>query len=761
MLSVLFIYLLLAVLSLVLPNAAQLQPPIGFLGAVATVLGTVFGLVPLIQPPPGRITVPPAYRRNFLWDLLSQFIRPRLESQLGRLRRIQIGLQSVPDAVVRPRIVLRRREAMDQDLPHGSQLADVYEEARGALLVLGPPGSGKTTALLELTVALIGDAESDDRLPIPVFLALGSWTSRHPRFEDWLVHMLTLEFGARASYARAWLEAGQILPVLDGLDEVPEDRRDACVDAINRFRREYRLDVVVSSRTQDYESLLQGLELNAAVALEELTEKQVEAYLAAGGESLAELRVALETDDDLRKLSRNPLWLGLMISAYMDPERPPHSEFESIEEHRRWLLYAYVERALDGEHDVPPTYEKGAAAWWLAWLANEMSTRHMPVFLLERLQPDWIPRKGFKVMYGFTTPSLLILLFGYGFWCLSALVLGAMLTWDFGWPMLQSVDTPMSLFRDHMHGLLGSAGTVGLMFVLFAIAVRLIFSGVAARANVHLKPDARRETRAIGDAVCDLSTVFSAAVSGLYRITPVETLTLASLKEFWRSSRGGTPIPVRQRLARYAVCFLFLAGLGGLLWMLDLRRGTESHVLRTLEINPLSLAAELSASADISDRLQAYLMMAEIPASVLTIIAAWLVPQVPVDVETKRRPNEGIRRSGANAIRLGLVGWLLGTLFLLLVVEMPLGAKVVTSVWYGTFVGLCVGIVSGGYAYLQHCALRLALGASYCIPPDLRYERFLEYAVSRRLLRRAGGGYEFVHPLLQQYLADTYRRATT
>ena len=36
--------------------------------------------------------------------------------------------------------------------------------------------------------------------------------------------------------AYRWLQGHEIAPLLDGLDEVADKHRDACVDAINEFR---------------------------------------------------------------------------------------------------------------------------------------------------------------------------------------------------------------------------------------------------------------------------------------------------------------------------------------------------------------------------------------------------------------------------------------------------------------------------------------------------------------------------------------------
>ena len=59
---------------------------------------------------------------------------------------------------------------------------------------------------------------------------------------------------------------------------------------------------------------------------------------------------------------------------------------------------------------------------------------------------------------------------------------------------------------------------------------------------------------------------------------------------------------------------------------------------------------------------------------------------------------------------------------------------------------------SGGYFVVWHYAARLAMWSRGKGP--WHYARFLENAVDRILLRRAGGGYLFVHRLLLEHLAQ-------
>jgi hypothetical protein len=63
------------------------------------------------------------------------------------------------------------------------------------------------------------------------------------------------------------------------------------------------------------------------------------------------------------------------------------------------------------------------------------------------------------------------------------------------------------------------------------------------------------------------------------------------------------------------------------------------------------------------------------------------------------------------------------------------------------------GLSFGLGAAVQHGIIRL-LFARYDIAP-IRYVRWLDHAVSLRLLYRGpGGGFIFMHRLLQEYLAD-------
>ena len=75
----------------------------------------------------------------------------------------------------------------------------------------------------------------------------------------------------------------------------------------------------------------------------------------------------------------------------------------------------------------------------------------------------------------------------------------------------------------------------------------------------------------------------------------------------------------------------------------------------------------------------------------------------------------------------------------------------------GLFIGLFVGLMKGGLAWLQHYTLRFLLHKSGLLPwRDHDLIAFLDHACDRIFLRRVGGGYIFVHRLLQEHFAAKY-----
>ena len=200
-----------------------------------------------------------------------------LKSSLYNEVLIRLNLTEQPKAVDnRPwDLILQQPGKPNYDIPPGTPIIDVFDQMGGLLLILGEPGSGKTTMLLELADGLLKRAESDPTYPTPVVFNLSSWAENRQPLAEWLVEELRAKYNIPKKVARRWVENDELLPLLDGLDEVAEDHRNRCTEAINEFHREHLVSLLVSSREIEYEMLTEHLKLQGAISLKALSQKQV------------------------------------------------------------------------------------------------------------------------------------------------------------------------------------------------------------------------------------------------------------------------------------------------------------------------------------------------------------------------------------------------------------------------------------------------------------------------------------------------------
>jgi len=136
---------------------------------------------------------------------------------------------------------------------------------------------------------------------------LSSWALDRRPLADWLVSELTASYDVPRRIAKRWIDGNRIVPLLDGLDEVTNQHRNACAEAINAFRgRDHGLlRLAVCIRTGDYQTLTTQLRLHEAIEVQPPTDAQMDDYLAALGTSTAELRDAVHADRELMELLRS------------------------------------------------------------------------------------------------------------------------------------------------------------------------------------------------------------------------------------------------------------------------------------------------------------------------------------------------------------------------------------------------------------------------------------------------------------------------
>ncbi|GHF79735.1 NACHT domain-containing protein [Streptomyces thermodiastaticus] len=315
----------------------------------------------------------------------------------------------------------------------GSSLADTFLGLpHRRLVVLGSGGSGKTVLAVLLTLDLLArklgifaqhghgteprsPAEPDT--PIPLLLSLESWDTRRLSLAAWLEERLRLDhpglpFVDGEHPAGLLVRRRRVLPVLDGLDELPAPRRAEVLDALTEGLGTDG-DAVLVSRTDAYETLsASGRALPCATVIESLPlrPRDVARYLeqlarhTGRPDAWAPLIRALadEPSGPLAQALSSPLMVWLVRQAYAaapaDPRELLDGRFRdrrSVETH---LLDRIVPAAFprlppdDGRLHPPRTWDPQRARVWLAFLARQLSRRGESELAWWRLSQAPLPR---------------------------------------------------------------------------------------------------------------------------------------------------------------------------------------------------------------------------------------------------------------------------------------------------------------------------------------------------------------------------------
>jgi hypothetical protein len=305
---------------------------------------------------------------------------------------LHLGLTEYPAMVTRVLdLYAQRPDILAQEWAPGTRLSDIFDRMDQALLILGAPGTGKTTLLLQLARELLLRAAQDPEHPIPVIFPLSSWAQQRQPLAAWLVDALNEQYDVPRKTGQAWVEADQVLPPLDGLDEVQAGHRAACVEAINIFRQDHGLlPLVVCSGITEYKALGVQLRLQGAIVVQPLTRVQVDSYLTQIGEPLAAVRQVLQEDPQLWELLDTPLMLTVVTLAYAGQPAETLLLRGTLVERRQSLFTTYGHRMFQRRRPVP-RYPQAQTERWLAWLAWQLMQHSQTDFYLERLQPDWLP----------------------------------------------------------------------------------------------------------------------------------------------------------------------------------------------------------------------------------------------------------------------------------------------------------------------------------------------------------------------------------
>ncbi|MFI6523856.1 XRE family transcriptional regulator [Streptomyces uncialis] len=628
---------------------------------------------------------------------------------------------------------------LDSDLPH---VAEVYGRVpSGRMVFLGRAGSGKSILTIRFVLDLLADPAPLKR--VPVIFSLGSWDPTATVLHDWLTDRLLRDHPhlvqrvpSGATLAAALLDAGLILPVLDGFDEIAEALRPTALAALNTTS----LPLVLTSRRREYAEAVRAagtpLTWAAGVELADLTPGDLTDYLprtsrpvtARGSSRDRDANVwdlvleTLRTQDtvasrNLTRVLNTPLMVVLARTIYSETSGTSPKELlnttrfpteHALEEH---LLASFVPtvyrrtpvRAVSGGHGRRDDHDPDRVQYWLGYLAHHMARLED----LDQRDLAWwrigdALRRSTRIIAVVLTCTLSVTV---PLWLIAVIALG-----------LGSGDSAAGI------------GTVILEGALFGPAAGLAFGSVYwlmsrfgttafTPAHVRLRLPGVRRTRA--------------RVGG----RPMRTFT----SRFGPVLLGGSVMGAGFALA-VALEHALVKGT-------PLTSGT---VIEGTLVNMLAFG----------------LIFGSATALVFGLIAAL---ETPLDIATAATP------AGLLAVNRQAVGRQVLVLVPALTLTIALGGHLVTGLlrnilgplnWTpsaGLFIG-AVGGLGGAFSYAlaftawgQWIVLtRVWLPLTGELPWNTA--AFLDDAYRRGVLRQTGAVYQFRHSRLQHHLADSFRR---
>lgn len=357
-----------------------------------------------------------------------QIIFGRLKSSLDLHSYSPISSIDSPSDLGRPQTFTPQRELQNLDteavteLETSKPILEIFEEANRRLLILGEPGSGKTTELLKLAAALAEVAKQDPQQPVPIIFELSTWRGEPMLY--WMADRMAWRYGVNVQLCRDWLKKDRIVPLLDGLDELGDcqDEKYAAIQSINILQKHYQEQQWASAiccRVKDYEAVtddkqnrIRIKQIDRAVRLCPLTDEQIENYLSQ--REATHLWQQLPDRPGWKELARNPMLLNLMPTAY--PDRFPKDSPQDPQTCQNRLFEDFLQQKLRSQPLAD--YQPEKSQHYLAWLAASMQREQINQreFLIEGLQPKWletVPQsQQYRLMFGLMRGLIFGLIFG-------------------------------------------------------------------------------------------------------------------------------------------------------------------------------------------------------------------------------------------------------------------------------------------------------------------------------------------------------------
>lgn len=613
----------------------------------------------------------------------------------------------------------------------GMKIEDIFDnpEIGNRLLILGEPGSGKTTMMFELAEKLLIRSLNSLDQPIPVILNLSSWKNPNVSIFEWIISEMKSKHGVAFSSSKKLLSENQLFILLDGLDEVIPQEQQECALAINRWLSEdinqEPAGTVICCRDMEYEDIIQStqstrLALHGAIFIRPLSESQIQDYLKIL--KLDNLWKEMQFNPSILRLLTKPLFLSMFALIQKYNPKSLLKDFSRDSDQVNSLFSVYIETMLknpliinltsygksikSNEKSIREQYDVLKILSYSSIVLDKESRNGIDI-LIEELQPSILSKKQkieYKILVSFLMSVPPSLVFG--------IVMGTFACFE---PSVSDV-SGISRIIIFPVGL-----SLGLTLILLIFPVILLAFAIPGKLD-YIEP-----IGIISFSVKDYNFRFK-------QIFPNITREIFNMG-IWSISIS------------FISCSVF---------------GIVGGFLSTINTN---------SSGGIFLGVFAGLLMGMIIGIIFGIFFACtvglvrgfmkgLIDGLKEDIQVTIKPNQAIKNSLFNARTVAAYLFLFSVVLYIPLVYLlkyyHWDAKVIPGTLWITFTLLIWSGFheSGGKAFIQHLGLRIVLARHKLIP--LHYDLILDYATERRILQRVGGRYRFIHQLLQKYFTNRY-----
>lgn len=331
-----------------------------------------------------------ASTENF--DTICNYLKKRYNNRLGQklAKRQPVNLRRIPSTEGTSEERASTFVAYNSE-EIGGTMAQIFHEGRGRLLLLGSPGAGKTTLMIQLVLELI-DSEQDS---MPVLLNLATWSKDFITLEAWLKKILPAELGVNDRLASEIILRNRLILLLDGFDEVKEDERESCIEAIKRYSEDNTRQYAISSRIEEYKQITKDAPVESQIEVGPLSLDQLQKELerlwsdpVSPERGARLLWNAIQENELLQKVVETPFYFNSLQILFSGSNTWAELQIkaDSVREMQDQITARFVQYELDGAREEYPA-EK--SSHWLSFLASRMNQRNMVVFELLDLQYDW------------------------------------------------------------------------------------------------------------------------------------------------------------------------------------------------------------------------------------------------------------------------------------------------------------------------------------------------------------------------------------